>query len=120
MQLDPAMIKISNLRLRTFIGFNPDEIEKKQDVIINAEFHYPADNASESDDKDKAVNYKDIAKAIIAYVESGHFNLLEKLTADVLNIAMENPRVVFASITVDKPHALRFADSVSLTLSAHR
>ena len=48
------------------------------------------------------------------------FHLLEKLTADLLNIATESERVSFAEIKVDKPHALRFADSVSVTLSASR
>ncbi|WP_350609694.1 dihydroneopterin aldolase, partial [Pseudoalteromonas sp. 41-MNA-CIBAN-0057] len=38
-----AIINVTNLRLRTFIGFNPDEREKKQDVVINLEIHYPAD-----------------------------------------------------------------------------
>ena len=35
-----AIINIRNLRLRTFIGFNPEETEKKQDVVINIEINY--------------------------------------------------------------------------------
>jgi D-erythro-7,8-dihydroneopterin triphosphate epimerase len=46
--------------------------------------------------------------------------LLEKLAADLLTIASESERVDFAEIRVDKPHALRFADSVSVTLNASR
>ena len=41
---------------------------------------------------------------------------MEKLVADVLQICSSHPGVQRASVTVDKPHALRFADSVSLTL----
>jgi len=115
-----ARINISNLRLRTFIGFNPDEKAKQQDVIINAEIRYRADKAFESDEETDALNYKVITKRIIAHVEQGRFNLLEKLTADLLTIATESEQVTFAEITVDKPHALRFADSVSVTLSASR
>lgn len=120
MKLNPAIITITNLRLRTYIGFNPEELEKKQDVVINAQIHYPSDDAINSDSKEDAVNYKVICKRIIALVESGQFKLLEKLTADVLEAAMEHPSVTYASVTVDKPHALRFADSVSLTLSANQ
>lgn len=120
MIINNAVIKISNLRLRTFIGFNPEELEKKQDVVINAEVHYPCEPAFESDDKNQAVNYKNITKAIINLVENGQFKLLEKLAGEILVIAMEHPDVSYAAITVDKPHALRFADSVSLTLSAQR
>ena len=47
---------------------------------------------------------------------SNEILLLEKLVADVLEICSEHPDVVTAKVTVDKPHALRFADSVSLTL----
>ena len=32
-----ATIRIKNLLLRTFIGFNPEELVNKQDVIINIE-----------------------------------------------------------------------------------
>ncbi|GLT18288.1 dihydroneopterin triphosphate 2'-epimerase [Vibrio zhanjiangensis] len=112
-----AIINITNLRLRTYIGFNEDEKCKQQDIIINAEIHYPANTMCLSDDVDNALNYKVICKNIIHHVENGRFLLLEKLTSDVLGLCVDNPMVSFAKVTIDKPHALRFADSVSLTLS---
>ena len=33
-----AIINITNLRLRTYIGFNEEEKQKQQDIIINAEY----------------------------------------------------------------------------------
>lgn len=118
--ISEAKINISNLRLRTFIGFNPEEKTKQQDVIVNAEIRYRADAAFASDDQGDALNYKVIVKRMIGHIENGRFNLLEKLTADLLAIASDSDRVSYAEITVDKPHALRFADSVSITLSATR
>lgn len=115
-----ARINITNLRLRTYIGFNPEERAKQQDVVINAEIHYRADPAFVSDDESDALNYKIITKRMIRHIEQGRFNLLEKLTADLLAIATESDQVSFAEVRVDKPHALRFADSVSVTLSANR
>jgi len=112
-----AIINIKNLRLRTFIGFNPEEQEKQQDVIINAEIHYPASHLCLTDHVEGALNYKTITKAIIALVEDGRFKLLEKLVSDVLEVCCEHDSVSFAKVTIDKPHALRFADSVSLTLA---
>ncbi|MDP5214583.1 dihydroneopterin triphosphate 2'-epimerase [Pseudoalteromonas tunicata] len=112
-----AIINITNLRLRTFIGFNPEEMEKKQDVVINIEIHYPADTACERDEVDQALNYKVVTKAVIELVEHGHFLLLEKLVAEILEICHQHNSVTYAKVKVDKPHALRFADSVSLTLS---
>jgi D-erythro-7,8-dihydroneopterin triphosphate epimerase len=119
-RISEAKINISNLRLRTFIGFNPDEKTKQQDVIVNAEIHYRADSAFISDDQDDALNYKNITKRMIHHIEHGHFHLLEKLAADLLAIASDSEQVSYAEVKVDKPHALRFADSVSVTLSATR
>ena len=122
MNLNQATIKIKNLRLRTYIGINDDEIKNKQDVVVNVTIHYDAGRAtdSDSDSVDDALNYKTVTKSIIALVEDNRFSLLEKLTAEVLNIAAEHHWVTFAEVEVDKPHALRFSDSVSLTLSCHK
>ncbi|CAM5224750.1 dihydroneopterin triphosphate 2'-epimerase [Alishewanella longhuensis] len=121
MDLNPALIKIKNLRLRTYIGINDDEIANKQDVIVNARIQYSALDAANSDDMSKALNYRTITKQIIALVENNRFALLEKLTADVLALAERSPlSVSFAEVEIDKPHALRFADSVSLTLSINK
>ena len=120
LRVSEATINISNLRLRTYIGFNPEEKSKQQDVVINAELRYRADATFGTDAEQDALNYKIITKRIIHHVEQGRFHLLEKLAADLLQIATESERVSFAQIRVDKPHALRFADSVSVTLSAAR
>ena len=66
------------------------------------------------------LDYKKITKQVIDHVERGHFLLLEKLVADVLTICSEQPGVNNARVIIDKPHALRFADSVSLTLDYSR
>lgn len=113
-------IEITNLRLRTYIGFNPEEREKQQDIVVNAQISYRADSAFMSDDVADALDYKHITKSMIAHVDNGRFMLLEKLTADLLTIAFESEQVKCAKVRVDKPHALRFADSVSVTLKAAR
>ena len=69
-----------------------------------------------SDAIEDTVDYKTITKRIIKEVEASQFFLLEKLTRLILNIVIENERVTEATVRVDKPFALRFADSVSLEL----
>ena len=113
---DRATINIRNLRLRTFIGFNPEERVKKQDVVLNIQISYLPGPAILNDQVEDALNYKTITKAVIRLVEEGRFLLLEKLVADVLAICSNHAEVIHASVTIDKPHALRFAESVSLTL----
>ena len=121
-QLQPGMarIRIKNLRLRTYIGIKEEEINNRQDVVINANILYPADNAVEINEIEHALNYRTITKAIISHVENSRFALLERMTQEVLDIVMRNPQVHYAEVEVDKPHALRFSESVSITLSAER
>ncbi len=116
MNASNAIINITNLRLRTFIGFNPEEREKKQDVVINIEIKYAINDSVLNDNVEQALNYKVITKQVIKHVEEGQFLLLEKLVAEVLDICSNHSSVKHARVTIDKPHALRFADSVSLTL----
>ncbi|MGB3535410.1 MAG: dihydroneopterin aldolase [Microcoleaceae cyanobacterium] len=115
-----GLVHIENLRLRTIIGFNDWEREKKQDVKINIKIRFDAAKAGRSDCVEDTVNYKTIAKRIIETVEQSQFYLVEKLAQVILDIAMENPQVVEAWVKVEKPFALRFADSVSIELSAQR
>jgi D-erythro-7,8-dihydroneopterin triphosphate epimerase len=113
---DRATINIKDLRLRTYIGFNAEERTKKQDVVLNLEISYRTNPAVFRDEVEGALNYKTITKAVIRLVEEGRFLLLEKLAADVLATCSHHPDVTHARVTIDKPHALRFAESVSLTL----
>src|SRR5690606_35616677 len=121
-QLQPGMarIRIKDLRLRTYIGIKEEEINNRQDVVINATILYPADNAVEINQIEHALNYRTITKAIISHVESNRFAPLERLTQEVLDIVMDNEQVRYAEVEVDEPHALRFSASVSITLSAPR
>ncbi len=112
-----AIIRITDLRLRCIIGIFDWEKENKQDVILNIEMEFDATKSAQSDDINDTVDYKKITKEIIAMVEGSQFNLLEKLAEEVLNIVCAHPLVEQARVEIDKPGALRFADSVSLELT---
>ncbi len=116
-----AKIRIKNLLLRTYIGFNPEELVNKQDVIINIEIEadIPAE-ALKTDEPLDIVDYKTITKKVIALVQDGRFKLLEVLTKNILDLVMDNNKVIWAQVQVDKPHALRFAESVSVEMEATR
>ncbi len=112
-----ATIHIKNLRLRTFIGFNEEEKTKKQDVIVNLQLDYDATTAAQTDSVNDACNYKVLTKQIIALVESQSFDLLEKMAGDIMDLVTGLEKVLAAKIEIDKPHALRFADSVSIKMN---
>ncbi len=109
------IINIENLRLRTIIGIYDWEKENKQDVIINISIEFDGSDAGRSDNIEDTINYKSITKEIINYVENSKFNLIEKLVTDIGEIIMKDKRILMSTTTVDKPGALRFTDSVSVT-----
>lgn len=117
---DMATIRIKNLRLRTYIGIKEEETNNRQDVVINAVIRYRADKAVAFNQIEQALNYRTITKQVIALVEGNRFLLLERMTREVLELIMGHEQVLTAQVEIDKPHALRFADSVSVTLSASR
>ena len=109
-----AKIRVKNLLIRTYIGFNPEELVNKQDVLINYEIETDIPKeAMEADEPEGIFDYKSITKKIIALVQEGRFKLLEVLTQKILDLIMEDDKVIRAKVEVDKPHALRFAESVS-------
>lgn len=115
-----ATIRIKNLRLRTFIGIKEEEINNRQDVLINVTIHYDARLAMQDNQITSALNYRTITKAIIRHVEEGQFALLERMTQEILAMIMSYEDVLEAEVEIDKPQALRYAESVSVTLRGTR
>lgn len=116
-----ARIRVKNLLIRTYIGFNPDELVNKQDVIINLEIETEIPDAALEADEPKGIfDYKTITKKVIVHVQEGRFKLLEVLTKSILDLIMTDNKVKWAKVEVDKPHALRFAESVSLEMEAKK
>ena len=113
-------IHIKNLRLRTIVGVDAPERERLQDVIVNVTMDFDGSKAALSDDIGDTVDYEAAKRRITAEVEGADFHLLEKLAHRILNVVMEDPKVRRATVEVDKPQALRFTDSVSVSCSADR
>lgn len=111
------IIKIKNLRLRTFIGFQEWERGKKQDILVNLEMVVPDETAANTDNIEDSADYKKVKYEIVDSVENSSFYLLERLAGHILDIVLTNKKVQRATVELDKPHALRFADSVSIVLS---
>ncbi len=108
------IIKIENLRLQTVVGIFEWEKNVKQDIVINIEIEFDGSEAIEKDDIEFTVDYKSLTKRIISEVEGREFNLIERIAGDVVKIILEDVRVSKATARVDKPGALRFADTVSV------
>jgi D-erythro-7,8-dihydroneopterin triphosphate epimerase len=110
-------ILIRNLLVRGIIGINPDERSNKQDILINAVLWADTRKPGNTDNIEDTVNYRTLAKAMISHVEAHQPLLVEKLAADLVRICLaSDSRVHAVELTVEKPGALRFAQSVGLTI----
>jgi FolB domain-containing protein len=116
----PDQILISDLLLRTIIGINEEEREKKQDVLINISMDVDLKAAGNSDEIADAVNYRTITKEIIELVESSRFQLVETMAHEVARICLSDERVESANVRIEKPGALRFARSVGVSVERRR
>lgn len=109
-------IIIKDLLVRSIIGINPDERIKKQDILINIVLFADTRQAAISDDIDDAVNYKAITKQIIDHVENSSDFLVEKLVNDIACLILKDYPVEKVQVRVEKPGALRFAESVGIEI----
>lgn len=109
-------IIIKDLLLRGIIGINPDERVKKQDILINMVLFADVRRAAVSDDIADAVNYKALTKRVIEHVEASSDFLVEKLVSDIARIIVTEFGVARARVRVEKPGALRFAQSVGIEI----
>jgi len=109
-------IIIKDLLVRSIIGINPEERVKKQDILINMVLFADIRQAAQSDDIEDAVNYKAITKRVIDHVENSSDLLVEKLVSDIARLVLTEFPVEKIRVRVEKPGALRFAQSVGIEI----
>jgi FolB domain-containing protein len=120
MSHDSDVIFVRDLRLRGIVGINDWEREKRQDIVVNLELHGDFRRAGESDAIDDALNYRTLAKDVITYVEGSSHFLVEKLATELARLCVVEHGAERVRVRVEKPGALRFADSVGVELERRR
>ena len=114
-------IFVKDLLVRGIIGINPEERVKQQDIVINIILFADVRRAAQTDDIGHAVNYKSITKRVIEHVESSSDYLVEKLVSDIAQIILtEFEGVERVQVRVEKPGAVRFAQSVGIEIERSR
>lgn len=113
-------IIIKNLLVRGILGLNPEERVKKQDILVNVVIYTDVTKAAESDDISHSINYKTITKRIIDRIENGDDLLVEKLVTDLARMVIGEFGVERVLVRVEKPTALRFAESVGVEIERTR
>lgn len=113
-------IIIKDLLLRGIIGINDEERVNRQDILVNIVMYADTRAAAKSDDIDDAVNYRTITKRIIDHVENSSDFLVEKLVNDIAHIILTEHGVDRVQVRVEKPGALRFAESVGVEIERRK
>lgn len=117
-QTDRVLIK--NLRCRGIIGVNPEERVRTQDVVVNLVLHTDTRPAADSDDLCDAVDYHAVSTAVVDLVARSEFLLVERLAEEIAGLCLADTRVDRVEVTVEKPDALRFTESVGVAIVRDR
>lgn len=114
-------IHIRDLRVQGIIGIKPSERDTRQEVLVNLTLFADTSRAAASDDIADAVNYRTVAKAIIAHIQLESPRLVERLAADLSRMLFDlDKRIQAIELTVEKPGAVTYADSVGVTIRRER
>ena len=107
---------ISDLVARGIIGINDSEREKPQEIWINIILFTDQSKAGKSDDIKNCVNYRTVAKKVIAHAETAHRFTVEALASDLALLCLEEAGGRKVRVRVEKPGAVRFAKSVGVEI----
>jgi len=119
MELDRILIK--DLSVSGILGIKPDERINEQEILVNAVLWADTRPAAASDDIADAVNYRTVAKALIAHIQQGKPMLVERLVQELVDICFDlEPRISRVEMRVEKPGALRHARSVGISITRQR
>jgi 7,8-dihydroneopterin aldolase/epimerase/oxygenase len=109
-------IFIHALKTETIVGIFDWERQVKQTVVMDIEFSADIAKAARSDSIDDTLNYKGVAKRVLAFVDESSFHLVETLAEHVAMLILEEFGVSWVSITLSKPGAIRSSRDVGVML----
>ncbi|NMC85421.1 MAG: dihydroneopterin aldolase [Anaerolineaceae bacterium] len=113
-------IFINDLLIRGVIGISDREREQPQDILVNVVMSADIHSAGISDNVEDSVNYRTIAKKILAHVEKVQRYTVEALATDIASLILEDEKVVSVRVRVEKPGAVRFSKSVGVEIERSR
>ena len=109
-------IIIKNLLARGIIGVNDWERNRPQNILINITMFTDTRPAALTDNLDDCVNYSTMSKKVLAHAEAVNRLTVEALANDLARICLEEKGVQKVIVRVEKPGAVRFAESVGVEI----
>ena len=113
-------IFLRGLTAECIIGFIDWERRVKQTVVVDLELPVDCRRASISDDVADTVDYKRVAKRVLAYVEASEFKLVETLAHRLALLLLEEFGLEWVRISLNKPGAIRNSRDVGVVVERTR
>ncbi len=113
-------IFIHALKTEAIVGIFDWERQVKQTVIVDIEISADINKAALSDSIDDTLNYKRIAKRVLAFVEESKFHLVETLAEHIAMLLLEEFGVAWVGLSLSKPGAIRGSRDVGVKLERDR
>ena len=113
-------IFLRGLTAECIIGFIDWERRVKQTIVVDLELHVDCRRASASDDVADTVDYKKVAKRVLAYIEASEFRLVETLAHRLALLLLEEFGLEWVRISLNKPGAIRSSRDVGVVIERSR
>ena len=117
---NPDTIFLRGLEVECIIGFIDWERRVKQTVVIDLELPVDCRAASIRDEVEDTLDYKKVAKRVIAFVEAAEFKLVETLAHRLAMLLLEEFSVAWVRLSVNKPGAIRGSRDVGMSIERTR
>ena len=113
-------IYLRDLRTETIIGIY--DWERKIRQTVSFDFEFPADirRAAKTDKIEDTLNYKSVAKRVLAFVETSEYQLVETLAEEVARLILKEFSVEWVKVNVNKPGAVRGSRDVGVMIERSR
>jgi dihydroneopterin aldolase len=111
---------LRGLAVECIIGFIEWERHVKQTVVIDLELPLDCRTAAATDDVADTLDYKRLAKQVIAFVEASEFKLVETLAHRTALLVLEQFGVAWVRLSLNKPGAIRGSRDVGVTIERSR
>lgn len=92
-----------DLRLQVSIGIHDFEKHGPQTVVVNIDLLLAPQDKAHNDRIANVLNYDVVHDGIVALAKSRHFNLQETLVEAVLDLCLQQPGVIEACVSTEKP-----------------
>ncbi len=109
-------IFLRELEVMTIIGIFDWEREKKQTVSIDLRMPGDIRSAAATDSIEDTLDYKRVAKRVIAFTEESSFQLVETLAERIAGIIRDEFNVAWVRVKVHKPGAIRGSRDVGIDI----